>query len=117
MLPSLRSLSRIRFVRDIVTMQIGKFVPMVAGLLSSTLYARILGLGGYGDYAVVLAMTGVLGFVTNLGQHYATMTFLAEAYGRKDRRAQAEAGHYYAVMSLGTIVLLAVVLPFLPALA
>ncbi|PIQ76869.1 hypothetical protein COU78_01055 [Candidatus Peregrinibacteria bacterium CG10_big_fil_rev_8_21_14_0_10_49_24] len=102
----MKALLSIPFVRDIATMQIGRMVLIGCGFLSSILYARMLGLGGYGEYAVVLAFTGTFGLFTNLGQQATTLTFFAEAYGRKDTKALAEILQYYLVLSLCAAVLL-----------
>ncbi len=111
------SLLQIRFVRDIATMQVGKLIPMLCGFLSSVLYARLLGLEGYGEYAVVLAFTGMLGLLTNLGQQHTAQTFFAHAYGRENKSDMRDIGTYYLTMALGTIILLAALLPFLPSLS
>jgi len=109
-----RPLLRSAFVRDIATMQVGRMVLIGCSFLSSIIYARFLGLGGYGHYAVVLAFTGVFGLLTNLGQQATTLTFFAEAYGRKDRTALAQILQYYIVLSActaGLLLLFAVLAP------
>jgi O-antigen/teichoic acid export membrane protein len=111
------SLLQIRFVRDIATMQVGKVIPMLCGFLASVLYTRMLGLGGYGEYAVVLTFTGMLGLFTNLGQQHTAQTFFAHAYGKGDTEEMRDIGGYYLLMSLGTIILLAICLPFLPLIS
>ncbi len=108
---------RFRFVREVAIMQGGKFVPLLGGLLSSILYARLLGLGGYGTYAVVLAFTGVIGLFTNLGQRFTTLTFLAEAYGRQDREAMVQVSRYYSILSIATMLLLGIIFFLLPQLS
>ncbi len=105
-----------RFVREVAILQGGTLIPILSGLVSSILYARLLGLGGYGQYAVVLAFTGVIGLFTNLGQRFTTLTFLAEAYGRKDAKAMRAVCQYYVVLSMFTIVLLGLFVLVLPSL-
>lgn len=116
-LPSPKALARIPFVRDLVTMQLGKAVPIVTGLLSSILFPNLLGLEGYGQYAVVLSLVGVLGIVTNLGQQNAALAFLAEAYGKKDTAGMRSVGRYYFTASAAMILLLLILLPILPELS
>ena len=106
-----------RFVRDIATMQVGRVILIGCGFLSSIIYARILGLGGYGEYAVVLAFTGTFGLLTNLGQQTTTLTFFSKAYGRKDRQAMAHILHYYLILSLCTAILLGLFAYLCPMLA
>ncbi|MDA0376349.1 MAG: oligosaccharide flippase family protein [bacterium] len=107
-------ISNVKFVRDIATMQIGQIVTTGSGFLASILFARLLGLGGYGTYAIVLAFTGMLGFVTNLGQQTTALTFFAEAYGKKDATRMKEVLHYYLFLSACSAILMAILIPFLP---
>lgn len=88
----------------------GRIVTIACGFATSILYVRFLGLSGYGEYAVVLAFVGTLGIFTNLGQQATLTTFLAESYGRRDKKTMEEITHYYAVAC-------AVVFFFLIALA
>lgn len=115
--PFLSPLLRVRFVRDLLTMQAGKAVPMICGFLSSILYPNLLGLGGYGRYAIVLSLVGVLSLFTNLGQNHSALAFLAEAHGRKDSQALRGVGRYYFMASIVTILIHAAVFPFLPMIA
>ena len=114
MFKTLLTISRVPFVRDVTTMQMGRLVTIGCSFLASILYVRYLELGGYGDYAVVLAYTGTVGLLINLGQQATTMTFFAEAYGRNDRVGQARVFHYYLVTSIVAatlLVLLAIASP------
>lgn len=82
-------LSRIQFVRDIFVMQIGKGAYMAMTLLHSVLLARLLGVEGYGVYAVVLAFTATVKTFISLGQGPVLQVFFAEEYGRKNRNGMA----------------------------
>lgn len=108
--------ARVPFVRDVTTMQVGRLVTIAASFLASILYVRYLGLAGYGEYAVVLAYTGTVGLFTNLGQQATTLTFFAEAYGRKDTAAGARVMHYYLVTSAGAAMLLGILAMLSPLL-
>jgi len=110
------SLLRIKFVRDIATLQVGTVVGTVCGLLSSILFARLLGLGGYGEYAIILAFTGIFHFFTNLGQQTTTLTFLSEAYGKKSKEEITKVLHYYVFVSCLTIFLLGILIVISPML-
>lgn len=98
--------SKVPFVRDVATMQIGRLVTVGCGLLTSILYIRYLGLAGYGEYAVILAFVGTFGIVTNLGQQATLMVFLAESYGKKDRDAMIHISRYYTTASALVVLLL-----------
>lgn len=110
----LKNISKVKFVRDIATMQIGQIITTGSGFLASILFARLLGLGGYGTYAIVLAFTGMLGFITNLGQQTTALTFFAEAYGKKDASRMKEVLHYYLFLSGCSALLMAILIPVLP---
>jgi len=110
------SLTKVKFVRDIATMQVGQVVTTGAGFLSSILFARFLGLGGYGTYAIVLAFTGLLGFITNFGQQATALTFFSKAYGEKDSTRIKEILHYYFVVSVCSALFLLALMYFLPAI-
>lgn len=116
MMRSLLRISKIPFVRDVTTMQAGRLVTIASSFLASILYVRYLGLAGYGEYAVVLAYTGTVGLFTNLGQQATTLTFFAEAYGRKDTAAGARVMHYYLVTSAGAAMLLGILAMLSPLL-
>lgn len=102
----LSSYARIPFVRNILTMQCGRMISIGCSFVSSIIYARVLGLSGYGLYAVVMAFAGTAGLITNLGQQATALTFFAEAHGAKDRATMAVVLKYYVLLSIGTIALL-----------
>lgn len=108
---------RVPFVRDVMTMQVGQAIALLCGFLSSILLARLLGLGEFGKYAVILSFTGMFSLVTNLGQNYTTLTFLSEARARKNAEDQRKILHYYFFLTLCTEALLLLLLPFLPMVA
>jgi O-antigen/teichoic acid export membrane protein len=108
--------SKIPFVRDVATMQIGRLITVGGGFLTSILYVRYLSLDGYGEYAIVLAFAGTFGIFTNLGQQATLTTFLAESYGRKDRQAMTSIAQYYLVVSLLVVVLLSTLTLLAPSI-
>jgi len=72
-----------RFVRDVLTLQAGNVVSMGVGFVKSIVLARLLGVEGFGQYAVVTTLAGTLSVFTNFGQNQAADTFFAEQYGLK----------------------------------
>lgn len=91
---------KVPFVRDVATMQVGRVIAIGSSFLSSILYARFLGLSGFGLYAVVLAFVGTFGIITNLGQQATLITFFAESYGKKDKEGIRIVSHYYVTLCL-----------------
>ena len=109
----LRALLALPFTRHLVTLQTGSTVTMVASFLQSIIFARMLGVEGYGVYALILASAGLCSIAAGFGQQHTTTTFLAEAWSRKDRPAMRTIAQYYlqtsliGILLLGTLVLLA----------
>lgn len=91
----LQALLKIPFVVSVAKFQVGTIVLILLGFVSSVLYARLLGVGQYGLYAVVSAFTGVMSMVTRFGQEATLATFLSEAYGRRDREEAARVLRYF----------------------
>lgn len=101
----LRYLLGIPFVRDVLTLQAGGVIGIGISLLTSILYARLLGLERYGTYAIVLAFTGTIGIVVNWGQGSSMTTFFAEEYGKKNREGMANVLAYFWTLTLVTGIL------------
>lgn len=116
MIKKARILSALPFVRGVATFQIGGIVMMGIGLLSSVLYARLLGVSVFGLYAVISAFVGLLSILTSYGQETATATFLAEAMGRKDLVKARRVLRYYGqatLLSTAVFVLLFLLAPLI----
>jgi len=73
-----------RFVRDVLTLQVGNVLSMGIGFVKSIVLARLLGVEGFGQYAVVTTVAGTLSVFTNFGQNQAADTFFAEQYSMKN---------------------------------
>lgn len=111
------SLLRTPFVRDAGVLQAGQIYGMVVSFFTSILYVRLLGLQSYGEYAVIMAMTGTLGLLSGLGQRTVTVTLLAEAWGRKDEEAMAAVYRYYFYVSVIAVMILTALCLVLPQLS
>lgn len=74
-----------RFVRDVLTLQVGNVLSMGVGFVKSIMLARVLGVEGFGQYAVVTTVAGTLSIFTNFGQNQAADTFFAEQYSLKNK--------------------------------
>ena len=108
-------LLRRRFVRDVLTLQSGSVLQHGISFVKSVLFARLLGLEGFGLYAVVLAFTGTVAIATNFGQNQAALTFLAEEHSKKNRDGIAGVLRYQFTLSLIAVILLALCAWFAPA--
>lgn len=111
---SLFGLKRIPFVCDVLTIQVGSFILMGAGFLSSVAFARYLGRDLYGTYAVIMAFAGTATAFFNIGQGQSLYVFFSEAYGNKDRRAMsAVLANFLMVASVNVLLLglLALIMP------
>jgi O-antigen/teichoic acid export membrane protein len=107
------------FVRDVFTLQIGSAFAYGFGFVKSIVIARLLGLEGFGAYAVALSFTGTLKILTGFGQEQALVTYLAEQYRQKDTQGMLVVFKYFLCMTAlaGLILsLLAWSSPFLAGL-
>lgn len=110
-LSRLRGLLHVRFVRNVLTFQLSTIITLVTGLLSSVIYARLLGLEQYGLYAVVSAFAGLLTIVAGWGQDTTVATFLAESVGKKDPALVRSVLRYFAQSTfLGTVIHVALII-------
>lgn len=106
-LATLRALLKRRFVRDVLTLQVGSVFGTGIALVKSVLFARLLGIDAFGVYATVLAFTGTASIFVNLGQNQAALTFFAERNARGDRRGMGMVLKYYLTLSsIGATILL-----------
>lgn len=94
------------FVKDVLTLQLGGIFVMGIGFVKSVVYARSLGLEGFGAYAVVGAFTGTLAVFTNFGQNQAAIVFFAESFEKKDIRAMERVVRYYLLLTSVAIAIL-----------
>ncbi len=106
MIAALRSLSRMPFVRDLATLQVGRVVYMGLTFVSSILLVRLLGLEQFGVYAVVVSFVGTIKTFLIPGHTSALSVFLAEAYGRKDKQAMGDILYYFFLANLCFVLLL-----------
>lgn len=105
------------FVRDVLTLQVGSVFVILIGFLKSIVFARILGLEGWGAYAVVLAFTGTLSTFTNFGQNQAAFTFFAEQYSNKNYKGMCQVAKYYLQVTGFAIIILSILSIFAPQLS
>lgn len=112
----LLSLQKLPFVRDVLTIQAGSMIFMMAGFLASVAFARLLGREQYGLYAVTLAFAGTASQFLNIGQGQSLYVFFSEAHASGDRRAMAAVLKNFLVIACANVLLLgalAAAIPFL----
>ncbi|MBT3293358.1 oligosaccharide flippase family protein [Candidatus Peregrinibacteria bacterium] len=117
MISSISKLLRIRFVQDAATLQIGKFVGISCGMVTSIAYINLLGIGGYGKYAIVMAFAGIFGIVTNLGQQATLTTFFSRSYGQQNKREMTQIAQYYLYTSIAVAIFLLILALFMPTIS
>lgn len=110
-------LRKLPFVRDVLTIQAGSMVLMAAGFVSSIAFARLLGVEKYGLYAVIVAFAGTFSAFFNIGQGQSLYVFFSEAYGRKDRHAQAAVLSNFVTVASVNVILLVMLTTVLPRLS
>jgi O-antigen/teichoic acid export membrane protein len=84
---------------------------MVATFAASIIFARLLGVAGYGEYVIALAFTATCNTVLNLGQGSSLLIFFAEEHGKKDVAGMsAVVRNYLHVSVVNALVLLALII-------
>ncbi len=104
-------------MRDVFTLQVGSAFAYGFGFIKSIIIARLLGLEGFGVYAVALSLTGVLKILTGFGQEQALVTYLAEKYRKNDAQGMSVVFKYFCVMTLVAGSLLGLLAWLSPAIA
>ncbi len=110
-------LRKIPFVRDVLTIQTGSMILMVAGFVSSVVFARYLGRDLYGMYAVIMAFAGTATAFFNIGQGQSLYVFFSEAYGNKDRSAMSAVLANFLMIAVINVLLLGLLAIFMPMLS
>ncbi|MCX6796613.1 MAG: oligosaccharide flippase family protein [Candidatus Falkowbacteria bacterium] len=111
----LKNLPKKSFLRDAFIMQIGTFFSTGMAVLASILYARILGVHGYANYALIFAFAGIVSTFMNVGSDQTVLTLMSAAYARKDKQEITDLLSYYLVItSIFAVVIGVVALLFAP---
>jgi O-antigen/teichoic acid export membrane protein len=106
------------FVRQAGVLQIGLFARIGIGLLLSVTLARLLGVEGFGVYALVTATFTTISLFKRLGQDYVATTSLAVAYARLDAALARRALVFFNVVNVwSTVVVVPLALLLAPAIA
>lgn len=96
----LKTFGESKFVRDTLTLQVGKMGLLVINVVTLVVVARGLGPAEYGAYQLVLTMFGLLMTFNLTGLGPSTITRLAEAIGAGDRRLARDLIGFYVQLSL-----------------
>ena len=88
-----------KFARDTLILQVGDGLNLVLAFVTSVIIARGLAPEGYGVYALVYSLFGMMTLTGDLGLAPATITQLAEALAARDREAAAEYCGYFIKLS------------------
>ncbi len=99
-------LSRIKFVRDTFTLQIGTALKIGISAITSIILARILKPSGYGTYGLVFSIFGFINILGDVGADYSTIARFSAAYTRGDRKEATELLAFFIKISLITSVLI-----------
>mgnify|MGYP001612969812 FL=1 len=99
-LEKLKNLKNKKFVQDVFTLQLGAIFSTGLAFLVSVVLARILGANLYGQYSLIFAFAALLCTFTDVGEHYATITMMAESYAKKDATEIKNILTYFLKISL-----------------
>lgn len=110
-----RGLLKRGFVRDVLTLQAGSVAGMAINFIKSVALFRFLGTDDYGLLAVTMALIGTVTIFINLGQGNATVTFLAEAYHKKDMLSIRRVYRYFMELAVCANIIILAFIAFAPA--
>ncbi len=88
-----------KFARDTLILQVGDGLNLGLAFVTSVIIARGLAPEGYGVYALVYSLFGLMTLTGDLGLAPATITQLAEALAARDRDLAAEYCGYFIKLS------------------
>jgi O-antigen/teichoic acid export membrane protein len=111
------SLLRLPFVQNVMRFQVSNVGMLATGVISSILYARLLGVELFGLYTVIAAFAGLLCLVATFGQETTVVTFLSEAVGRGSRKDTTLVISYFVQSALLALVIYALLFLLSPLLS
>lgn len=114
-----RPLLAVPFVQNIAKFQVGTTASLAISLLASVIYTRLLGLEGFGVYALSGAFAGLLSMFASFGQEITMTTFVSEAVGKRDEVQLKTSLRYFLQASLVSsvvFIVLGIVAPILAPL-
>ncbi|MFA5029374.1 MAG: oligosaccharide flippase family protein [Patescibacteria group bacterium] len=116
-LKKILSLRNKKFVRDASVLQLGSIFSTGLSFLASIVYARILGINGYANYALIFAFVSLTGIFMNVGTNETAITLLAEAYAENNREKIKNLLTYYIKITfLFALVVGLIIIIFAPFL-
>jgi len=86
MISKFKDFIKISFVQDVGILQVGKFLSIFLGAVSSIILARLLQPELYGIYGLIFAFVALVGIFIDWGASYASLTLLAENYTKKNKQ-------------------------------
>lgn len=106
------SLRNTKFVQDVAILQTGSIIGTLLSIISSVIFARILGASLYGTYSLVFAFVALMGIFMDWGVGYGSLILLAEAYSKKDKNKIKDIIIYFLKIFVISTVLLGFVIMF-----
>ncbi len=88
------------FIRDVAILQFGSLFSTGLSVIASIIFARVLGAGNFGLYSIIFAFAGLVGMFLDFGTSYASITLIAEAYARGDKKEIKNILTYYIRVTL-----------------
>jgi len=89
-----------KFIQDSAILQAGSVFSIGLSFLTSVLYARILGVSGYANYALIFAFVNLTSIFMNLGTNQTILTLLPEAFVKEKKEQVKDILTYYIKMTL-----------------
>lgn len=94
------SLRKKKFIQDSAILQAGSVFSISLSSLASVLYARVLGIEGYANYALIFAFVGLASIFMNVGTNQTILTLLSEAFVKEEKEKIKDILTYYIKITL-----------------
>jgi len=108
-LNKIKKLKQIRFIQDVAILQVGSIVGTGLSMISSIIFARVLGPSTYGTYSLVFAFVGLVGLFMDWGAGYGALTLLAEAHARQDKQEVKNVIIYFFKISFFSTIIIGLI--------
>lgn len=96
---AVKNFIRRKSIKDIFNFQISDFFSRGISLISSVIFARILGPNDYGVYSLIFVFASLISLV-DIGYTRAAITLLPEAYTKKDKKGIRDILVYFIKINL-----------------
>jgi O-antigen/teichoic acid export membrane protein len=112
----IKRLFQMRFIKDLMVMQVGNFISTGLSLVASIVYARILGVESYAAYALIFSFVALVNIFINIGASQTALTLMAESWAKRDKEEIKFLGAFFIKSGLLVLIIGAAIAIMMPTL-